>query len=303
MNFVKQGRKSAKKTLEKCIAVAQQWASAPENAEHLHGLRVSLRRLRSHAIFLESILPDQKNHETSVKMKQLIHLLGPLRDQYVEKEWIAQWLHKHRNEPVHAKNFALLRPMESAPAPKISVDIVRALQSSNIDHFLEERWTTLEKTSPVQYELLLSAQYNRGLLKIQNRILKLNETDKKTLHSVRVSCKQLRYFCEEMKFPKKKSERQRTLDALIKIQTRFGKVQDLVLLKSALQPNFETRPDAEQLTKQEKKKANKQENNKISNNIRQDLDLDLEQQTKKALALVGQKTPLRKHSLHRIRVA
>ena len=290
MNAVKQGHATAMNTFAQSLNLAKIWATEPENTETLHDLRVTLRRLREIVAFLETTNLDAKQTEYSAQLKQMIHHLGPIRDQHVEKKWIENWDHKHQKqqtEPPVALSLSLLQDVDRGALSKITNEILKNLESSQLDTFLSNRLDAMLDAGKQRFELHLSAEYNKRLHRVQTRMLQLNRADKSSLHRFRVACKKLRYFCEALQFPKNKGERNKTIQTLSKIQDRFGKVQDLCQLKAALQktadPNWGK--------------------SKISKSMTKDLDKSLERQTKKAILLVERKTIFRKPTPHTFHVA
>lgn len=206
-----------------------------DDADVLHRLRVSLRRLRSLLWAFQPVLPKGKAKEWRSKLAEAATLAGETRDWDVLLETT---LPKAQLEPtVYLDEFgAQIKTVRDESRARGR----SRLQELKLDYLMTECVRTLagrEKKwrDPTQtVKKLARKQVQLALHELDKDIRATKEGDIEALHEVRIAIKRLRYLIEFFG-PVLKRKYARRLDALVDLQTKLGELNDKAVALSRLE--------------------------------------------------------------------
>lgn len=214
---------------DQVLANASQIATGDHAPEHVHQLRVGLRRLRS-AISLF----DHEDLALEEGAAALFRALGASRDQFVtEGEFGAELLDAMRSAglPLEANaGPALAAPpssdpvLRSWPSQTFLLDLLAAMHAQPL------------AGEPRLARPLLAARLDRWHRRLVRGARRYAELDDEARHRLRKHAKRLRYaaeFCGAL-FPRKPLLRY--LKSLKALQERLGKVSDVMMAMEVFQP-------------------------------------------------------------------
>ncbi|MBL8643048.1 MAG: CHAD domain-containing protein [Rhodospirillaceae bacterium] len=219
-------------------AAQEQWLKAvpaactPRNAEGIHQLRVSLRRLRSGLSLLRRHIPQSQRRALDAELKWLLDALGPARDLDVFQHELLMPLSNKKS----TKHLQVLIPAVAAARAAAQRKALAALTSNRHRKLLDDvavwvetrRWRSgrvikapLAKPIGPVVRKLLNKQLGKAL-KQTGRIKKLSVED---LHDLHIDLKRIRYGIGHFKtaLPKRTQKLARILTGL---QDQLGHLND-----------------------------------------------------------------------------
>lgn len=215
-------------TLSHVLANASQLSDVHTGTEHLHQLRVGLRRLRT-VLRVYGHLAPLAGHDQAAALASLFQKLGAMRDldAMAESLWPA----------LHAAGAPLVEPTESArkdpppePAPMLRSPEVQALWLGLISSFNQSNPGAAHPARPAESLAEALAAPLRHLHKqIKRDSVHFSTLDDPSRHALRRRIKRLRYaaeLCGSLWPPKTVA---RYLRRLQKAQTPLGEFNDVVV--------------------------------------------------------------------------
>lgn len=205
--------------------------------EPLHTLRVSLRRLRSLWWAFEPLLEKGENKRQRALYKYLATAAGKTRDWDILIELIGRGesgASTMKPALVEARNAALATSRET-------------LSNADIKHLLQDALTRANKELNTAHERMPLQKLadkrvtasERSLKKRIKRAAHAKRSNYAAFHDVRKAGKKLRYLLEFFE-PVLSGGHKRILKRLIKLQKRFGKLNDIVASEMLLRDNLDS---------------------------------------------------------------
>lgn len=210
-----------KRTLEQLAEL-----SADPSADHVHDLRVALRRCRSVAAAVAEIDPHPDWEEMRGGARKLFRAMGDLRDAQIMEGWIREL--NPQDDPIKVALIeSLKREQEEAQ--------VKALRLA--EKFDEKRWSELARTLRARLRKIPADGHAARCLALE-RVEEAQELHRRALrtesprpwHDLRIAIKRFRYTLELL-VP---SLHARWIDSLKRVQDVLGDVHDLDMLRDKI---------------------------------------------------------------------
>ncbi|MBC7871248.1 MAG: CHAD domain-containing protein [Chitinophagaceae bacterium] len=215
-----------------------------EDIEAVHDMRVATRRMRSAFNLLEDYYKARPIRPFMEMLKSLAGYLGAVRDLDVMIEGLARY-----QATLDEENQAVLQPVIDLMGKKRSKSrkkLVGLLDSSDYKTFLTYfaeflmqpgkavRAINTEETVPYQVRHLLPSLVHERLASVRAYDNVIEDADERTLHSLRIEFKRLRYVVSYFADVLGTSGAD-YIEALKAIQDHLGELNDMVIAQAYLQ--------------------------------------------------------------------
>ncbi|SIT36764.1 Adenylate cyclase [Paraburkholderia piptadeniae] len=219
--------------IDRALACAAALRANPD-AEVLHDLRASLRRLRTLLWAYRPLLDDTFDAQQSALFKFFANAAGKTRDWDIligllEETSDAQGQPREALEAARAKSLDASR--ETLARANVKSALRDALKEANRKLNTSHDRTPLSKFAQ---QRLASAQ--KSMKKRMKRASHAKRSDYASYHEVRKAGKKLRYLIEFFE-PVLKKKQVKSVTSLKKLQKRFGELNDVVASEQLLRDN------------------------------------------------------------------
>ncbi|HTQ04145.1 MAG TPA: CHAD domain-containing protein [Polyangiaceae bacterium] len=202
----------------------------PRLDEHVHDLRVALRRLLS-ALEIAECLDVRLPAKTQKSLERLLRSLSPLRDLEVQKQTLERLGEDHPELLPVAERLAQRRAALARRLAQKLDDFAPELVERALDHGAQQ--LEAETSVPEVARILVLAAIVRRYTKFDRRRRAVAGDDRHALHAVRVAFKKYRYAVE-VALPLLPREAERALSAMKLFQDELGAIQDAGVLIDTL---------------------------------------------------------------------
>lgn len=204
-----------------------------QDEEFLHQVRVGLRRLRVVLAAAQRLHANPRLEALRREVAQHCIALGHLREWDV---FVTQTLPALRASLAQEKALERLANAAANKRQQVASGLQRQLAGTDFQRLLLHLGAWMQ--SPLPEHDLSFADFSRQTLKKSARRVakegkKIQVTDMRQLHELRIACKKWRYAIEMFGQSDKQDERER-LSALTELQTVLGKMNDLMVAERLL---------------------------------------------------------------------
>ncbi|MDK2950423.1 MAG: hypothetical protein PWQ77_88 [Kosmotogales bacterium] len=185
--------------------------------EQIHNLRISIREL-SEGLKISSVILKKDYYSICRRLKELLKVLGTLRDLHVEKEILNEKIvfNDDLNHKINKYELMVIKVLE-----EFDITIFKNEMNKILDD-LKNAYKNLDlKKIEKNTKKFLCERYFDLINKTKN----LNYNDIKSFHKARISFKKFRYSYESLK--KYLSLSKTDLKRLKKIQDELGEINDI----------------------------------------------------------------------------
>ncbi|MEQ1773524.1 MAG: CHAD domain-containing protein [Burkholderiales bacterium] len=232
------------RTLLRAIQATRRGAIAGHDPEHLHQMRVAVRRLRALCSDFAKVLPASALQPLIADIKWLAHTLGPARDADVFTLEIWPVLRAALSD--HPQLAALDAQWLKQRRAK-AVMVRRALMSRRFQQWIAgfRRWLRQETwrsdASPKQLAVLngTAGDFARRVVsrcnaKVRDHGRSLAKIDALQLHALRIQVKKLRYAADSFSSLFEKPKMHRMLKRLSHLQNMLGALHDVQVAEQSV---------------------------------------------------------------------
>lgn len=220
--------------------------------EHLHNMRVSIRRLRAALQVFRTIFPSRTVKDFRAELKWIADCLGKVRDLDVHIHRLEDDI-RHMDE-AHRQVLQEFYHWMQAERERAWTEMIAALNSDRYAQWLaqfEDFLTNHPDSSafPKPASRPIAAKASRCLRKRYRKVRRdgrqlAKKSPDKQIHEFRIDCKKLRYLCEFLQPIYGKSMRKMARRAA-RLQDRLGLHQDFVMSVQTLKAYLSTLPESQ----------------------------------------------------------
>ncbi|ACC73109.1 CHAD domain-containing protein [Paraburkholderia phymatum] len=219
--------------IDNALACAGALHSNPD-AEVLHKLRVSLRRLRTLLWAYRPLLDEQFDNQQRALFKFYASAAGKTRDWDILIALLGE-LGDAQERPVDALQAARSKSFDTSRATLEQADVKRALRDT-LKEANRELNTAHERTPLPKFARKRLAAAQKSMAKRMKRAARAKRSDYASYHEVRKAGKKLRYLTEFFE-PMLAKKQLKAVKPLKKLQKRFGALNDVVASEQLLRDN------------------------------------------------------------------
>ncbi|HWT35328.1 MAG TPA: CHAD domain-containing protein [Paraburkholderia sp.] len=204
------------------------------DAEMLHRLRVSLRRLRTLLWAYRPLLDEQFDNQQRALFRFYANAAGRTRDWDILITLLDE-MGDAQEQPSEALQAARAHALDASRATLEQADVKRALREM-LKEANRELNTAHERTSLPKFARRRLAAAQKSMAKRMKRAARAKRSDHASYHEVRKAGKKLRYLAEFFQ-PMLAKKQLKTIKPLKKLQKRFGALNDVVASEQLLREN------------------------------------------------------------------
>ncbi|MBN3754965.1 CHAD domain-containing protein [Paraburkholderia sp. Tr-20389] len=219
--------------IDNALACAAALHSDPD-AEVLHRLRVSLRRLRTLLWAYRPLLDEQFDNQQRALFKFYASAAGKTRDWDILIGLLDE-IGGAREQPCDALQAARAKTFDASRATLEQADVKRALRET-LKEANRELNTAHERTPLPKFARKRLATAQKSMAKRMKRAARAKRSDYASYHEVRKAGKKLRYLTEFFQ-PMLAKKQLKAIKPLKKLQKRFGALNDVVASEQLLRDN------------------------------------------------------------------
>lgn len=239
------------------------------NAENLHQMRVTLRRMVSLLHFFENELPQQEWKTARDLIKTLLKPTSKIRDfDVVNANYIVPAYRKNDGSfefrgllnQSHGKLLALHRQLTDELASFPYLRALKELKSWVQNHKWRSVSPDYQKIEGKAFRKQIEKKLNQRARKLAKNIAAAKKYDRKKLHRLRMDVKELRYMLDIFRMSIKRRKRQ--MKFLAKLQELLGDINDSYIAEGLID-EFESVPQLKQCKKYIHKKSKQRRANML----------------------------------------